>query len=120
MNNIAIIGASVKTDRYSNMAQQLLVEKGYDVYPVNPNYDEIDSIKCYANLTDINEQIDTLLIYMNPSMLKYIIPQIILKKPRRIIFNPGSENEEIENQLKNEGIEIVEACSLVLLKSNRF
>ena len=118
--NVAILGASAKTDRYSNMAQKILVDQGYNVYPVNPGYENIDGVKCYKSYSDIKDEIHSLLIYMNPSRLNEIIPEILFGKPERIIFNPGSEDDEIENLLKQNGIEIIEACSLVLLKSGRF
>jgi uncharacterized protein len=118
--NVAILGASINEERYSNKVQKFLIEKGFNVFPINPNYKEIGKLQCYSKLLDIKEQIGTLTVYMNPIQLKNIVPEIITKKPDRIIFNPGTENEEIENILKNEGIEIIEACTLVLLKTNSF
>ena len=52
--NVAILGASTNPERYSNKAQKLLIEKGYYVFPINPNYEEIDNHKCYLSLDDID------------------------------------------------------------------
>lgn len=119
-NNVAILGASNREDRYSNMAQKKLVDDGYKVFPINPSYEEIEGLKCYKGIGEITEDIDTLLIYMNPKLVKTILHDIVAKKPGRIIFNPGTEDTEIENSLKQEGIEIIEACSLVMLNTGRF
>lgn len=118
--NVAILGASPKEDRYANMAQKLLTENGYNVYPINPVYDKIENKTCYKRLTDIKDDIDTVTVYMNPERLEKTLTDIIAKKPRRTIFNPGTESESLKNILKNNGIEVVEACTLVMLKTGQF
>ncbi|HOV13327.1 MAG TPA: CoA-binding protein [Spirochaetota bacterium] len=118
--NIAILGASPKEERYANMCQKLLVEKGYSVYPINPVYDEIDGKKCYKSLVDIIDDIDTITVYMNPERFNKVMNDILQKKPKRVIFNPGTESDEIKKTLIKEGIEVVEACTLVMLKTGQF
>lgn len=118
--NVAILGASPKEDRYANMAQKLLTENGYNVYPINPAYEKIENRTCYKRLADIKEEIDTVTVYMNPERLEKLLADIIAKKPRRIIFNPGTESEDLKGTLNNSGIEVVEACTLVMLKTGQF
>jgi uncharacterized protein len=119
-NNVAVLGASDKEDRYSNMAVKLLIERGYEVFPINPAYEEIDGVRCYKAILDIEQPVDTLTVYMSPARLRILIPDIIAKKPRRVIFNPGSEDGQVEELLTDHGIETIKACTLVLLKSGRF
>ena len=118
--NIAILGASPKEERYANMCQKLLIEMGYNVYPINPVYETIDEVKCRKSLSEIEEDINTITVYMNPERFHKIYNEVLIKKPKRIIFNPGTESDEIKNKLAKEGIEVVEACTLVMLKTGQF
>lgn len=118
--NISILGASPKKERYANMCQKLLIEKGYKVYPINPNHNKIENINCYKSLVDITEDIDTITVYMNPDRFGKVVNEVLVRKPRRVIFNPGTESEEIKSILLSEGIEVVEACTLVMLKTGQF
>jgi len=118
--HVAILGASTNPERYANMAQKLLLEKGYNVYPINPNYKQIENIACYKKITDVRNEIETLTVYLNPKKLELILSEILIKKPKRIILNPGSESEELKNKLSLKDISVVEACTLVLLKTGQF
>ncbi len=120
MERVAIIGASPKADRYSYRAQQLLTEHGHQVYPVTPKGGEILGVPAVATLKEIDEPIDTVTLYVAPQHQEAVIESIIEKKPRRVIFNPGTECEESERRLKEAGIEVEEACTLVLLNSGQF
>jgi len=118
--NVAILGASKNPERYSNIAQKLLKEKGYIVFPINPGYEKIYNAVCYKSISDIKENIGTLTVYMNPDRLQGLIDEIIKKKPDRIILNPGSESEIIKEKFVSKGIAVIEACTLVLLKTGQF
>jgi predicted CoA-binding protein len=118
--SVAVLGASKNPERYSNMAVDQLHQRGYLVYPVNPVYDTVAGLPCYDRLTDINDEIDVLTIYMNPQNLLSLQSHILLKKPKRIIFNPGSMSQRICNECVQAGIEVLEACTLVLLRTGQF
>jgi len=118
--NIVVLGASKDESRYSNLVVKLLKEKGENVFPVNPKYEEIEGYKCYESISDITERIHTITIYINPKKLDSFVDQILQKKPDRVIFNPETEREDIEKKLLENGINVVKACSIVLLKTNRF
>lgn len=124
MKKVVVLGASDKADRYSNQAVNLLHEKGYEVIPVNPKLKEISGIKVYNSLQEVQEsfagEIDTLSLYVNPEISAQAKTDILALKPRRIIFNPGSENQELENTLTNQGLETKEACTLVMLRTGQF
>lgn len=117
---VTVLGASSNPDRYSNKALLLLNEKGHDVYPVNPGLDKIGDFSVYSSIDDINDEIDTLTIYVKPSILEKNVESIIKLAPKRVIFNPGTESEEISNQFEKSGIQTLKACTIVLLNTEQF
>ncbi len=120
MENVIILGASPKDGRYSNIAQKLLMEKGYNVFPVNSLYEEIEGKKCYKSIKDVKDKIDTITVYLKPLNLDKMIDDVIKKKPSRVIFNPGTENINIEKKLNESGVEIIHGCTIVMLKTGQF
>lgn len=118
--NVVILGASDKIDRYSFKALQMLIEKGHSVFPVNPTIESINGVKVYKSILDIDQKIHTVTIYMRPQRWSKYLQEIIRLKPVRVICNPGTESSELEKELSDNGIECMEACTLVLLRSDRF
>lgn len=118
---VAILGASNNPERYAHMAFKLLQEYGHEVYPVNPHLQSLEEVPVSGSLAELKDEgIDTVTLYMNPQRLAPHVDEIIALKPRRVIFNPGTESKEIEDQLKAHNIEPVEACTLVLLRNHLF
>ena len=117
---VAVIGASNKPDRYSYQAVKLLQEKGHDVYPVHGRIKDIDGMNVYASIKDIPDPIDTITLYVAADISTALADEIIMKKPRRIIFNPGAENAALEANVKAKGIIPVNACTLVMLRTGQF
>jgi predicted CoA-binding protein len=117
---IAIIGASANEERYANMAQQLLMEKGYPVIPVSAQNDTILGVKTVKSLNDVNAPIDTVTLYVGPQRQEQVINDILACKPKRVIFNPGTENPDAYATLEQAGIDFEEACTLVLLRTRQF
>lgn len=118
--NILIVGASKKEDRYANMAQQLLMEKGYPVFPVSKKDDEILGIKTCPSIDEVTEPVDTVTLYVGPARQHDLIAEIVALHPRRVIFNPGTENPAAYAALDSAGIDHEEACTLVLLRTGQF
>lgn len=118
--NVAVLGASTNPERYSYKAVKLLDEMGYGVFPVHPSGRDIDGIKCYHNLAEIENEIDTVTVYLGERNSAPIIDEIISARPRRIILNPGAESDELTRQCEAEGIIVLEACTLVLLRTGQF
>jgi uncharacterized protein len=113
-NSVAILGASDKPDRYSNMLLKRLASKGHKLYPVNPALKTIDGIEVYPTLADLPPGIDVLTVYMNPMRSSALANAIEATGIPRVIFNPGAENEELSDRLTEAGVRVEEACSLVL------
>jgi uncharacterized protein len=117
---VAVLGASPKPDRYANKAMQMLVEHGYRAIPINPAFDEILGQKCYPSMADVPGKIDTATIYLNQTRSHPLIEEIVGARPRRIIMNPGAENEDLAAKARECGIEVVEGCTLVMLRTGLF
>lgn len=121
METVAVIGASPKQDRYSNKAIRMLAEYDHDPIPVAPKHDTIEGRKVYHRLDEIPDNLDTVTLYLGPQRQDdEIVRQIIRKAPRRVIFNPDTENKKTADKLKAAGIEVVEACTLVLLRTKQY
>lgn len=116
-----VLGASENPERYSNMAVKLLNNYGHPVTAIGRKDGMIGDIKietlsnCYKN-----SQFDTITLYLNPKNQVPWYEEIIRLKPKRVIFNPGTENPALEEILDKNGIGYEEACTLVLLRSNQY
>lgn len=117
---MAIIGASPKPDRYAYQALQLLREHEHRTVPINPAFDEILGEKCYPKISDAPGPIDTVTLYLGAERSNLLIDEIISAKPRRIIMNPGAENHVLAEKAEAAGIEVVEGCTLVMLRTGQF
>jgi predicted CoA-binding protein len=120
MQYVAVLGASNNPDRYSYMAVELLKKFGHNVVPVSPNEDTILGLKVVKNLSEITHPLDTLTMYVKPEISTKLSDEILKLNPKRVIFNPGTENDHLQKNLKAQGIEVLEACTLVLLRTNQF
>jgi uncharacterized protein len=118
--NVAILGASSNLERYSNRAQHRLMEEGHAIFPVTKKDEFIAGTKAYPNLESIFDNIDTLTIYVRPEILEPMIDEVIQCHPRRVIFNPGTEDADLQKKLAGAGIKVQVACTLVLLNTNQF
>jgi predicted CoA-binding protein len=117
---VAILGASPKPDRYAYKAFQMLREYGHQPVPVNPAFEEILGEKCYPTIADAPKPIDTVTMYLGEARSNPLIEEIITAKPRRIIMNPGAENFALAAKAEAAGIEVVEGCTLVMLRTGQF
>ena len=117
---VAVLGASPKPDRYAYKALEMLLEYGHRPLPINPAFDEIRGERCYPKISDAPGPIDTVTLYLGESRSNPIIDEIIGAKPRRIIMNPGAENSALAAKAEEAGIEVVEGCTLVMLRTGQF
>ncbi len=119
MSVVAILGASDNPSRYSYMAQELLIEKGHQVHLVNPRLKSIAGHVCVASLAEL-KNVHTLTIYVNPEILEQNLDAILKLLPKRVILNPGSESEGVKARLLKAHIEVIEGCTLVMLRTSQF
>jgi len=117
---VAILGASPKPDRYAYKAFEMLREYGHRAVPINPAFANILGVKCYPKISDAPGPVDTVTLYLGQARSDPLIDEIIEAKPRRIIMNPGAENSALAEKAEDAGIEVVEGCTLVMLRSGQF
>jgi hypothetical protein len=117
---VVVLGASNKADKYSNKAFRLLREQGHDAVPVNRGIEEIEGVAVLKDISEVTGHVDTLTMYVNASVSSAASEAIIKLKPDRVIFNPGSNNAVLQEQLTAAEIPWESACTLVLLKSGQF
>jgi uncharacterized protein len=117
---VAILGASDRPDRYAHMAFRLLKQYGHETLPVSPKLKMLEGEKVYATLSEIEGPVDTLTMYVGPAISRDLQPEILALKPKRVIFNPGSENPSLAAALRDAGVSVENACTLVLLRINQF
>lgn len=114
-----VIGASTNPERYSYKAIKMLERFGHPVVAVGNREGELDGIKIEKGAAPFNG-VDTVTLYLNPANQKPYYDYIIGLKPKRVIFNPGTENMELIKLLKENNIESEIACTLVLLSTHQF
>ncbi|MFZ5980799.1 MAG: CoA-binding protein [Candidatus Zixiibacteriota bacterium] len=117
---VVVLGASTNQQRYSFKAVQMLKEYGYRPIPVHPAGHVVDGLPAVKSLTDITGSVDTLTMYVGEKISSQQIDMILKLKPRRVIFNPGAENKGLADKLRAAGIEVLEACTLVMLRTEQF
>ncbi len=120
MNNKTLVfGASLKPVRYSNLAINKLVNNNIEVVAFGLKKGEVAGVFIDNELVSYTD-IDTVTLYMNPKRQIEFYNYIVSLKPRRVIFNPGTENLDFYKILKENNIEAEVACTLVLLATNQY
>ncbi|MFT5602559.1 MAG: putative CoA-binding protein [Flavobacteriales bacterium] len=114
-----IIGASTNPDRYSYKAAHALTSKGHDIINYGLKKGEVAG-EIIQSDWDTNWKIDTVTLYIGPKNQPEYFDQIIALKPKRVIFNPGTENPIFYSKLNEAAIHYEEACTLVLLSIGQY
>lgn len=114
-----VIGASENKERYSNMAVQKLISHQQPVVALGAKKGKIGDTIIETEKKPFTD-IDTVTLYINPARQPDYYSYILSLHPKRIIFNPGTENEELEMLAKKQGIHTMEACTLVLLSTGQY
>lgn len=117
---VVILGASENPERFSHKAFYALKNHGHHPVPVNPFIGILDGTPVVGSLSEVGSHVDTLTMYVNPRVSSELKSEIFKLRPKRVIFNPGSENAELEKDLEDAGIRVVEACTLTLLNTDQF
>jgi hypothetical protein len=114
-----IIGASTNPERYAYRAAVALKKSNHEAISVGLREGEVNGIQVLADMPEIRD-VDTVTLYVGPKNQPYWYDYIIRLKPKRVIFNPGTENEEFEERLKKINIQPIEACTLVMLSIGNY
>lgn len=114
-----IIGATDNPSRYANLAAKKLVSYGHPIINIGIKAGEAAGVPI-ERADEVFEDIDTITLYVGPQNQPEYYDYIMQSKPKRIIFNPGTENPELEELAEQNGIETLEACTLVMLSTGQY
>ena len=114
-----VVGASLKPERYSNLAINTLKKHDHEVKAFGLKAGEVSGVTIDTELVQY-DGIDTVTLYLNPQRQVEYYNYIIRLKPNRVIFNPGTENPEFYKLLNENGIDYEAACTLVLLATKQY
>ena len=114
-----VLGASLKPSRYSYLAVNRLVAKKHQVVAIGLKEGTVAGISIITEKLHFDD-IDTVTLYLNAQRQADYYDYILSLKPRRVIFNPGTENPELAELLQKNNIEYEEACTLVLLGTDQY
>jgi uncharacterized protein len=114
-----VIGASLKPDRFSNKAVRRLAECGFPVVAVGRREGDISGTPVSTPFPEIRD-IHTVTLYVGPANQPFWYDFILSANPQRVIFNPGTYNEELVQKLREKNVEIVEDCTLIMLSAEDF
>ena len=119
MKKTVVIGASENPDRYSHKAILALRKQGIETHALGLRKGKVSDVLIQTHAKDVRD-VDTVSLYVGPANQEHWLPSILELRPRRVIFNPGTENPMIEEILKSSGIEVTHACTLVLLSTQQY
>jgi len=116
-----VLGASENPDRYSNIAIRMLREYQFNTIAIGNKVGKVLDVPIITlHNVDTNPSVHTITLYLNPKNQEKYYSFILNLKPKRVIFNPGTENEEFMTELEENKIEVLEACTLVLLRTQQY
>lgn len=119
MKKTLVFGASLKPDRYSNLVIKRLTDKDLETKAFGLEKGEVSGVQIKTNLNNF-QNIHTITLYINARRQPEYYGDILKIRPKRVIFNPGTENSEFYKILSDRGIEVEVACTLVLLATNQY
>ncbi|HEV7348131.1 CoA-binding protein [Telluribacter sp.] len=119
MKKTLILGASTNPARYAYIAAHRLKGFGHPIVPIGLKKGEVAGETIETEKVEIDD-IDTVTLYVGPRNQPEYYDYILSLKPRRVIFNPGTENDELERMLREEGIQPLHACTLVMLSMGQY
>ncbi|NJE85030.1 CoA-binding protein [Thermococcus sp. CX2] len=101
---IALVGASPKPERDANKVMRYLIEHGYEVYPVNPHYEEVLGRKCYSSVLDIPDEVEIVDIFVRPEFAMDYVEQAIKKGAEVVWFQFNTYSQEAFKRAKEAGL----------------
>lgn len=119
MKKTLILGATTNSSRYAYLAANRLVANGHSIINVGIKSGEVAG-QPIEKPEIIHQEVDTITLYLGPAHQKDYYDYILKTNPKRVIFNPGTENPELEKLLAKNHIQAIEACTLVLLSTNQY
>lgn len=114
-----VLGASDHSYRYSFMALERLKAKGHEVFALGAHEAKVGDTPI-VTVAGNWAPIDTVTVYLSAKNQQGYVDYLLALRPKRVIFNPGAENEVLAKKLKHAGVEVLEACTLVMLSTGQY
>lgn len=117
MPSVAILGASSDRSKFGNKAVRAFLAQGYDVYPVNPKGGEVEGLPIYKSLAEIpgDVALDRISVYLPPAIGLKTLSEIAARGCKELWLNPGSESDELVAAAEQQGLNVIQACSIVAI-----
>jgi len=113
MPSAAVIGASNDRRKYGNKALRALRERGYTVWPVNPNESEVEGIPAFKSIRDVPQRPEMTTVYVRPEVVLQILPDIAAKGCDELWLNPGTESDEVLRRAEELHLNVIQACTII-------
>ena len=119
MKKTMVIGASTNPARYSNLAIHMLLEGEHPIIALGLREGKVGEVMITSEKKMFSD-VDTITLYIGAKRQPEYYDYVVSLKPKRVIFNPGTANPEFQELLMENGIEVLQACTLVLLRTNNY
>jgi uncharacterized protein len=113
MKTVAIIGASADRSKFGNKAVRAYMQRGYQVFPVNPKLNEVEGLPAFPSISAVPVRPEQISVYLPPAVLLQVLPDIAAKGCDELWLNPGTESAEVLAEAERLGLNVVQACSIV-------
>lgn len=113
MKSVAVIGASNNRNKFGNKAVRAFLQQAYNVYPVNPHEAQVEGVPAFKRIGDVPIRPDMVSVYLQPEILKSLLPEIAAKGCDELWLNPGTESNEVIAEAERLGLNVIQACSIV-------
>jgi len=113
MKTVAVIGASNDRSKFGNKAVRAFVQRGYEVFPVNPHQSKVEGLPAFKSITDLPLRPEMVTVYVQPHILLGILPEIAATGCDELWLNPGTDSDEVLAEAERLGLNIIRACSIL-------
>lgn len=113
MPTVAIIGASSDRSKWGNRSVRAFQKQGYQVWPVNPNEASVEGLACYPSILDVPERPEKVSVYVRPTVLLQLLPDIAAKGCDELWLNPGTESDAVLAEAERLKLNVIQACSII-------
>lgn len=115
MKTVAILGASTDRNKFGNKAVRAFLQRGEQVWPVNPKEPAIEGLPAYKTIGEVPGRPDLVSVYLPPPVVLQVLPAIAAKGCGELWLNPGTDSPEVVAEAERLGLNVVRACSIVAL-----
>jgi predicted CoA-binding protein len=113
MPSVGVIGASNDRKKYGNKAVRAYQQRGFTVYPVNPNEAQVEGLNAFPSISDVPERPNLISVYVRPQILVKLLPAIAAKGCDELWLNPGTESDEVLAEAQRLKLNVIQACSII-------